>query len=212
MTDNEIVVPQTVLALRGSNGVAKEWAMVPLWLRSWLPRSSNSVNYNTNAMSPSKTHQFLKNLIEMLQNSLIFQYFFNIFLSGSLLVALGHHGTRLLPDYVQIASRLLPDCLQITSRLPPDYLRLLPDYFQIDSRLRPDYFHDTSRLLPDFQFTKKIASRFPIYQNCLGSRAGVILLAAGPYLAQVTVKAPGCSMLSPTPLPPCDRCKAGEVK
>ena len=116
--------------------------------------------------------------MELLQISLIFRYFFNNFLSDSLLVALGHHGTRLLPDYVQIASRLLPDCLQITSRLLPDYFRLLPDYFQIASRLRPDYFHDTSRLLPDFQFTKKIASRFPIYQNCLGSRAGVILTAA----------------------------------
>ena len=38
-------------------------------LRSRSACCSNTVNYNTNAMSPSKTHQFLKKLIEMLQIS-----------------------------------------------------------------------------------------------------------------------------------------------
>ena len=58
-----------MLALRGSNGVAKEWAMVPLWLRSRCACCSNTVNYNTNAMSPSTTHHKINILIEMLQKS-----------------------------------------------------------------------------------------------------------------------------------------------
>ena len=39
--------PQTVLALRGSGGVAKERAMVPARLRSRLPRSSNAAISHT---------------------------------------------------------------------------------------------------------------------------------------------------------------------
>ena len=61
-----------------------------------------------NGPDPQQPNSFFKKLIELLQISLGVQYKINIFLSDYLLVALEHHGTRLPPDYVQIASRLPP--------------------------------------------------------------------------------------------------------
>ena len=43
----ELVIPQTVLALRGSDGVAKEGAMVPSWVRSWTRSLIFLVIYST---------------------------------------------------------------------------------------------------------------------------------------------------------------------
>ena len=63
------VIPQTVLALRGSYGVAKAWAMTPPWLRSRLPRSSDTVNFPSTLMSPSKTHSKINILRELLHFS-----------------------------------------------------------------------------------------------------------------------------------------------
>ena len=51
-----VIIPQTVLALRGSYGVGKDGAMICGRTRARLPRSSNHVNYNTKWTQPSKTH------------------------------------------------------------------------------------------------------------------------------------------------------------
>ena len=146
--------------------------------RATTPARSTTVNYQSKSMSPSPLCS--ETAGRELKHCTL-QYKINIFLSDCLLVALGHHGTRLPPDYVQTASRLPPDRLQITSRLPPDYLqidsrlppdarlpphyfhillpdclqitfRLLPDYIQITSMILPDYFQIASRLLPNYFF------------------------------------------------------------
>ena len=69
---NREILPQTVLALRGSYGAAKGGAMTCLWLPSRLPRSSNTVNFPSTLMSPSKNHRKIDISRELLHFSFIF--------------------------------------------------------------------------------------------------------------------------------------------
>ena len=113
---------------------------VGLWFlagcrRATRPRST-PVNYQSKSMSPSPLCSETGGR-ELKHRKL--QYKINIFLSDCLLVALGHHGTRLPPDCLPIASRLPPDCFKIAPRLPPDC-------FQIASSLLPDCCRGTPKV------------------------------------------------------------------
>ena len=66
LSDFPLDFSQTVLALRGSYGVGKAGVMIGPWIRSRLPRSSNTVNHNTKSMSPSKTHHEIYDLMQLL--------------------------------------------------------------------------------------------------------------------------------------------------
>ena len=132
------IIPQTVLPLRGSNGVAKEAAMKSLWTRS----------RHACALKPCKLQYLVRGTLKFSRrngrffhlhqkNTMVLAHFSSQRLPWPPPSGCSQMAPKWLPDWFQMAPRLLPDCSQMAPRLLPDCSLLLNDLHDPPGMISP---------------------------------------------------------------------------